>query len=73
LLVDAPTGVDVDKATPYISFYEPERIINWDAGRSTKGMNELDLVVLDESGYRAKASRGRPRTSTASSRAAAAR
>lgn len=50
LLVDAPTGVDVDKATPYISFYEPERIINWDAGRRDEGMNALDLVVLDESG-----------------------
>lgn len=51
LLVDAPTGVDVDKATPYISFYEPERIINWDAGRRDEGMNALDLVVLDESGF----------------------
>jgi hypothetical protein len=52
LLVDAPQGVDVDKATPYISFYLPERIINWDAGKLKEGMNELDLVVLDESGYR---------------------
>lgn len=51
LLVDVPTDVDVDKATPYISFYEPERIINWDAGRRDEGMNSLDLVVLDESGY----------------------
>jgi hypothetical protein len=52
LLVDAPQGVDVDKATPYLSFYNPERIINWDAGKLNEGRNELDLVVLDESGYR---------------------
>lgn len=51
LLVDAPTGADVDKATPYLSFYSPERIINWDAGKLDEGMNSLDLVVLDESGY----------------------
>lgn len=54
LLLDAPTGVEVSKATPYISFYEPERIINWDAGRREEGMNTLDLVVLDESGYQRK-------------------
>jgi hypothetical protein len=50
LLADAPTGVDVDKAIPYIAFYEPERIINWDAGRRDEGRDELELVVLDESG-----------------------
>lgn len=52
LLVDTPQGVDADKATPYISFYNPERIINWDAGKLDEGMQELELVVLDESGYR---------------------
>lgn len=52
LLVDAPQGVDIDKATPYLSFYEPMRIINWDAGRLNEGRNELDLVVLDETGFR---------------------
>lgn len=52
LLVDAPQNVDIDKATPYLSFYNPERIINWDAGKLNEGMNELDLVVLDEGGYR---------------------
>ena len=52
LLCDAPQGVDADKATPYLSFYNPERIINWDAGKLNEGMNELDLVVLDEGGYR---------------------
>lgn len=51
LLVDAPTGVDPYNALPYISFYDPERIINWDAGRRDEGRNQLDLVVLDESGF----------------------
>ena len=51
LLVDAPTGVDPFNAIPYISFYEPERIINWDAGRRDEGRNLLELVVLDESGF----------------------
>jgi hypothetical protein len=52
ILADAPQGVDADKATPYLSFYNPERIINWDAGKLDEGMNELELVVLDEGGYR---------------------
>jgi hypothetical protein len=52
LLVDAPQGVDIDQAMPYLSFYDPMRIINWDAGKLNEGMNELDLVVLDEGGYR---------------------
>jgi hypothetical protein len=52
LLADAPQGVDADKALPYITFYDPMRIINWDAGKLNEGRNELELVVLDESGYR---------------------
>lgn len=51
LLVDAPTGVDPFNALPYIAFYEPERIINWDQGRRDEGRNVLDLVVIDESGF----------------------
>lgn len=52
LLADAPTGVDADKATPYISFYDAERVINWDEGKLNEGRQELDLVVIDESGFR---------------------
>jgi hypothetical protein len=52
LLVDAPTGQDVDKVLPYIAVYDAERIINWDAGHLNEGVNVLQLVVLDESGYR---------------------
>ena len=51
LLLDAPTGADPAEALPYIAFYDPERIINWDAGRRDEGRNVLDLVVLDESGF----------------------
>ena len=51
LLVDAPTGVDPFNALPYIAFYEPERIINWDTGRRDEGRNLLELVVIDESGF----------------------
>jgi hypothetical protein len=51
LLVDAPNGVDPFNALPYIAFYDPERLINWDAGRRDEGRNVLDLVVLDESGF----------------------
>ena len=51
LLVDAPTGVDPYAAVPYIAFYDPERLINWDSGRRDEGRNILDLVVLDESGF----------------------
>src|ERR1035441_6855550 len=52
LLADAPQDVDADKALPYITFYDATRIINWDAGKLNEGRNELELVVLDESGYR---------------------
>lgn len=52
LLVDAPDDTSVDKALPFISFYSPERIINWDSGNMVEGLNALALVVLDESGYK---------------------
>ncbi len=51
LLVDAPTGVDVDKTMPYIAFYKPINIINWDSSKIDEGQNQLDMVVLDESGF----------------------
>lgn len=52
LLADVPTGQDVDKVMPYLSFYDPIRVINWDAGKLDEGKNELALVVIDEGGYR---------------------
>jgi hypothetical protein len=50
LLADAPTGMDPKDAIPYIAFYDAERIINWDAGKEDEGENQLELVVIDESG-----------------------
>lgn len=52
LLVDVPTGKSVDEAIPYITVYDAKRIVNWDAGRENEGPNELQLVVLDETGRR---------------------
>lgn len=52
LLLDAPTGKDVNKALPYIATYDALRVINWDAGKLNEGRNTLQLVVLDESDYR---------------------
>ncbi len=52
LLADAPQGADVDKAVPYITFFEAMRIINWDAGKLDEGSDSLELVVIDEGGYR---------------------
>lgn len=54
LLADAPTGMTIDQAIPYIAFYNPLRIINWDAGKENEGKNQLQLVVLDEGGYQRK-------------------
>lgn len=50
LLVEAPTGKDAASAIPYLAFYNAERVINWDAGRYEEGTNDLELVVIDESG-----------------------
>jgi hypothetical protein len=52
LLCDVPAGADINKALPYLSLYSAESIINWDAGKLDEGMNLLEMVVLDESGYR---------------------
>lgn len=52
MLVEAPTGMTVDKALPYVVLYDATRVINWDTGQLNEGRNVLQLVVLDESGYR---------------------
>ena len=42
---------------PYIALYEAEAIINWDqGGRDGIELNNLNIVVLDESGYERKSS-----------------
>jgi hypothetical protein len=52
LLTDCPTGMDVNKALPYLTFYNPQRIINWDSGHLNEGREKMQLVVLDETGLR---------------------
>ncbi len=52
LLVDVPSGTDIDQTLPYLAYYDAPRIINWDAGVLDEGRNDLDLVVLDEGGQR---------------------
>lgn len=49
LLCDVPDDKGPN-VLPYISFYDTRRIINWDAGRIDEGMNDLEFVVLNESG-----------------------
>lgn len=51
LLADWPSVV-TDDALPYISLYNAESIINWDANEFQNGERSLNMVVLDESGYR---------------------
>lgn len=49
LLADMPAGETNGKPQPYITTYECESIINWDAGRVGEMNQEtLNLVVLDE-------------------------
>jgi hypothetical protein len=52
LLVDVPTGKPINEALPYVAVYDALRIINWDEGKLNEGPDVLQLVVLDESGYR---------------------
>lgn len=51
LLVDLPENPDPTKPEPFISIYAAESITNWDDDSSELGLNELKLVVLNESGY----------------------
>lgn len=51
LLVDLPETPDPTNPEPFISMYAAESITNWDDNSSELGLNELQLVVLNESGY----------------------
>ena len=51
LLCDLPKEViDVTKPNFFISMYVAEAITNWDDGAGLPGVNELNLVVLNETG-----------------------
>lgn len=51
LLVDVPSG-RTGEVKPYIAQYSAETIINWDVGDPEEGEEDIELVVLDESGFK---------------------
>lgn len=52
LLADLPKDPDPTNPLPYIALYIAEAGRNWDDSAIDKGEADLNLVVLDESGYR---------------------
>lgn len=50
LLVDLPKNPDPSNPQPFISMYVAESVTNWDDGASIEGINNLNMVVLNESG-----------------------
>lgn len=52
LLLDLPLNPDPAQPVPYIALYIAEAIRNWDDGEIGEGTTKLNLVVLDESGYK---------------------
>lgn len=52
LLLDLPITPDPTNPTPYVAMYVAESIRNWDDGEAQEGESRLNLVVLDESGFR---------------------
>lgn len=52
ILADLPAEPDPTNPIPYIATYIAESILNWDDAEEADGYNSLNLVVLDESGYK---------------------
>jgi hypothetical protein len=52
LLLDLPVVPDPANPLPYLALYNAESIRNWDDGDIEEGEARLNLVVLDESGYK---------------------
>lgn len=51
MLLDLPVNPDPAQPLPYIALYCAESIRNWDNSDDGEGVNALNLVVLDESGF----------------------
>lgn len=51
LLADLPATPDQTNPIPYVATYIAEAVINWDDGAFAQGINNLNLVVLNESGF----------------------
>ena len=52
LLLDLPTNPDPANPMPYVALYISEAIKNWDDAAIEEGESRLNLVVLDESGFK---------------------
>uniref|UniRef100_A0AB39AHY8 Portal protein n=1 Tax=Pseudomonas phage vB_PaeS_HTN2 TaxID=3236647 RepID=A0AB39AHY8_9VIRU len=52
VLADFQTPLPGETPKPYLAMYECENIPNWDATEYSDGRGVLNLVVLNESGYR---------------------
>ena len=52
LLADLPQIVDPANPETYIDIYKAEAILNWDNGSFNDGFDKLNMVLLDESGYK---------------------
>lgn len=51
IMLDLPPVPDPSNPLPYITTYNVESLINWDESNDHEGVNALNLVVLDETGY----------------------
>lgn len=51
MLADLPKNPNQTQPKQYIALYGAEAIINWDAGDFNDGFSQLNMVVLDESGF----------------------
>lgn len=52
LLLDIPTISDPTNPVPYIALYIAESIINWDESNDFIDTDKVNMIVLDETGYR---------------------
>lgn len=52
LMADLPAEPDPANPLPYLALYTAESVINWDDGSFRDGFNSLNLVVLNETGWK---------------------
>jgi hypothetical protein len=51
LLLDLPQNPDPANPMPYIAMYVAEALVNWDDSNDKQGVNEINLVILNESSF----------------------
>lgn len=52
LFADLPKAPDQLDPRQYLAMYKADKILNWDDGSFNEGFNKLNMVLLDESGYK---------------------